>query len=326
VNRTAAFTSYWTLAVERQEVLSRRLEGLPREQWTTNPVLRKYRFTNAYRVLDRVSQYLLTRVLYVDVGGELIPIEPTPSETFFRVILFKLFNKPSTWELALERFADWNFCAKRPESWVRALSDTLEALRTWKPIYNNAYMMPPIGPGSVKHEGHLRALVAMMEARIPDRLAQCRSLRDAFYLLRSQSGMSDFLAMQYLTDLNYSAAFDWREDFVVPGPGARSGIRKVFGVVLDEQAVIRDMHENQEWYLRELGLLDRWFEVWLDGWPLQLIDCQNLFCETDKLCRVVHPDLQGIGDRTRIKQAYQVVEPLAPPRFPPKWKAKGARL
>ena len=37
------------------------------------------------------------------------------------------------------------------------------------------------------------------------------------------------------------------------------------------------------------------------GRNLQLIDCQNIFCEVDKYSRVAHPELTGYSHRTRIK-------------------------
>ena len=40
------------------------------------------------------------------------------------------------------------------------------------------------------------------------------------------------------------------------------------------------------------------------GRRLQLIDCQNLFCEVDKYARVRHPEVVGVSGRTRIKQKY----------------------
>jgi hypothetical protein len=50
-----------------------------------------------------------------------------------------------------------------------------------------------------------------------------------------------------------------------------------------------------------------------------LIDCQNLFCETDKYARVAYPHLEGISGRTRIKQAFRASGRLLAPVFPPKW-------
>ena len=51
-----------------------------------------------------------------------------------------------------------------------------------------------------------------------------------------------------------------------------------------------------------------------------MIDCQNLFCETDKYARVAHPDIRGLNDRIRIKQQYinrglKKIDYF----YPPKW-------
>jgi hypothetical protein len=62
----------------------------------------------------------------------------------------------------------------------------------------------------------------------------------------------------------------------------------------------------------------------LFGRPLKLIDCQNLFCETDKYARVMHPERRGIGNRTRIKQQFTPHGHLRRPFFPPKWRLNPA--
>jgi len=50
-----------------------------------------YRFTNVYRASDRVSQYLIRRVIYEGDQSE--------EEVFFRTLLFKIFNRIETWEI-----------------------------------------------------------------------------------------------------------------------------------------------------------------------------------------------------------------------------------
>jgi hypothetical protein len=49
------YESYWRFAAERQAVFFRRARGETRP-WTDNPVLAIFKFTNAYRASDRVSQ------------------------------------------------------------------------------------------------------------------------------------------------------------------------------------------------------------------------------------------------------------------------------
>ena len=77
----------------------------------------------------------------------------------------------------------------------------------------------------------------------------------------------------------------------MPGPGARDGIHKCFDDLggLSETDIIRLVTDRQEYEFEQLGLEFR--SLW--GRPLQLIDCQNLFCEVSKYARVVHPDVEG---------------------------------
>ena len=60
---TLLITVFWRFAAERQRVFWRRVQGLP-PPWMHDPVLTAYKFTNAYRASDRVSQHLIRSVIY----------------------------------------------------------------------------------------------------------------------------------------------------------------------------------------------------------------------------------------------------------------------
>ena len=306
------YDSYWRFAAERQAVFFRRVrgEGPP---WTDDPVLAIYKFTNAYRASDRVSQYLIRNVIYRD------DLPRSPREVFFRILLFKLFNKIETWEL-LERevgpitFEDYDFAAYD--------SVFARALKTGGRIYSAAYIMPPgtraFGQ-SAKHQNHLLLLERMMADQLADRLAQTRTMQDGFEKLREYPTVGDFLAYQFITDINYSELTDFSEmDFVVPGPGARDGLRKCFVDTggLNEPELIRVMADLQE---QEFQRLDLDFQA-LWGRRLQLIDCQNLFCEVDKYARVAHPEIVGRTGRIRIKQKFVSNSEPIELFYPPKWE------
>ena len=306
------YESYWRFAAERQAVFFRRVRR-ERRPWTDNPVLATYKFTNAYRASDRVTQYLIRHVIYRD------NLPKSPSEVFFRILLFKLFNKIETWEL-LERdvgpitFEDYRFAA-----YDAVLA---RAKQTGRRIYSAAYIMPPGSRAfgrSAKHQNHLLLLERMMADRLAERLAQARSMQEGFEKLRAYPTIGDFLAYQFITDINYSELIDFSEmDFVVPGPGARDGLRKCFVDPggLNEPELIRLMAGLQE---QEFERLDLDFQsLW--GRRLQLIDCQNLFCEVDKYARVAHPHIGGKTGRVRIKQKFvPTTEPIGF-FYPPKWK------
>jgi len=304
---TAVFDTFWRFAFERQEVFFKRLAGLP-PPWTNDPVLCGYRFTNVYRASDRVSQYLIRRVIY---DGE-----QSDEEVFFRILLFKLFNRVQTWEVLQTAVGPISWRAFHLEQYNAALEETL---RRGERIYSAAYIMPcpPFGARR-KHTNHLILLARMMEDRVPLRLASARSLRDVYTLLRSYPSIGDFLAFQFAIDLNYSGLIDFPEmEFVVPGPGARSGVRKAFSDTagLSEEEVIRAVAEAASREFERRGLAFR--SLW--GRPIQLIDCQNLFCEVDKYARVVHPEIAGNG-RTRIKRRFTASAIASPQWYPPKWR------
>lgn len=283
-----------------------RLDGEP-GPWTTDPILRDHRFTNCFRAADRVSQYLIGSVIYQ--GNQDF------EEVVFRTLLFKLFNKIATWELlAADATPLWS--GFDLEDVDRVLG---RAFASGQRIYSAAYVMPPPRLSAArKHTNHLLLLQHMMQDGVVDRLAQATSMRAAFEVLRSYPAIGDFLGFQLLIDLNYSTglAFDEME-FVVAGPGARDGIRKCFGPAAAgiESEVIRYMAQTQREHFDRLGL----DFGGLRGRPLQLIDCQNLFCEVDKYARVAHPEVRGISGRSRIKQRFTPVQQKLTAWFPPKW-------
>lgn len=298
--------SYWTLAAERQRVYHARLQGEP-GPWTEDPVVTQYRFTNAYRAADRVSQDLI-RVIYSGPQD--------PRDVLFRILLFRFFNKPETWAALEEARGEISADDFDVEEYSRILDDRLAR---GERVYSAAYIVPPPPFGERrKHRNHLRLIWHMMTSGLVRDLATASSLKTVFSLLIAFPSLGPFLAFQLTIDLNYSTLIDFDEnDFVVAGPGALSGLAKCFPDArgADPADLIRMMVERQEEQLNY---------YWIDfkdlfGRPLKLIDCQNLFCETDKYARVAHPDRHGIGNRTRIKQQFAPHGRLAAPFFPPKW-------
>lgn len=309
---TPVFDAYWEFAAERQRIFFRRLGGVP-GALTTDPVLKLFKFTNAYRASDRVSQYLLRNVIYrYDLPSD-------ARNVFFRTILFKLFNKIETWQQLEEAIGKITW-----EEFDFARYDKLLTSRmaAGEAIYSAAYIMPSGGSvfgHKMKHRNHLRMIEHLLAERYPERLSDCTTMVDAFALLRTVPFMGPFLAYQYVTDFNYSDLTDFGEDeFVMAGPGALDGISKCFvGVdTVKSSDLIRYMFDHQEEHFERLGI--DFPNLW--GRRLQLIDCQNLFCEISKYARVAFPDYTGVAGRTRIKQKYEPTGPLPEPFYPPKWR------
>lgn len=302
------FDTYWRFTAERQEIFLRRLSGSP-PPWSEDPILRHHKFTNVYRASDRVSQYLIRNVIYKG--------DQRPREVFFRTVLFKLFNKIDTWKLLVDSFG-WPVSSEyKTALYDRALT---EALTRGESIYSAAYIMPSALAfgGHHKHVNHLLLLDKMLRDGLPEKIAGATDLKSVFQLFRSYYSIGDFLAFQLTVDLNYSTVLNFSEmDFVVPGPGAMDGIRKCFVSLGDYNPtdVIRLVADAQDEQFNSRGIVFR--SLW--GRPLQLVDCQNVFCEVDKYARIAHPEFIGRTARRKIKQRYRQSAVAIEVWYPPKW-------
>lgn len=307
---TVVFDTYWEFASRRQDTYFHRIKNHSISPQHKDPIISKYKFTNVYRASDRVSQYLIRNVIYA--GSQDI------EEIFFRTILFKLFNKIETWKLFENTFGHVTWSSFDLDQYDNILE---RAISSGVKIYSPAYIMPSIKSVFAKqrkHSNHLMLLKMMMKNKVPQKIQQCKTMKDAYELLISYPGLGPFLAYQYVIDLNYSTITEFSEnDFVVPGPGAISGISKCFsdlsGWTLTD--IIRYVTDSQEREFERMGLSFK--NLW--GRKLHLIDCQNVFCEVDKYARVYHPEFSAAGGRTRIKQVYKPTMQKISYWFPPKW-------
>ena len=307
-----AYKSYWHFAGQRQQAFFARAKGLP-APWCTDKIINQFKFTNAYRASDRVSQYLIEAVIYPQYQNQNQSQSQNQGQksdddyanTFLRILLFKLFNKIETWQRLCDHFGKVSIDTFNVNQYDQVLE---QAMAQGERIYSAAYIMPSGNQkkyGKIrKHRFHLQLVEHLLSTDFHCQLRDCQSMKSAYQLLLSIDSIGKFLAYQLVTDFNYSDYFDYSEqEFVVAGPGALDGIRKCFTSLGDytPEDTIKWMCESQEQQFQRFNID---FQS-LFGRPLQYIDCQNLFCETDKYCRVAHPDIQGISGRTRIKQVFK---------------------
>ena len=306
--RQEIYDLYWYFAFERQNIFWKKINNEP-APWTDDPILREYKFCNAYRVEDRVSQYLLKNVIY---NGK----QYNYDDMIFRIVLFKLFNKESTWELLLKHYDDITLKTFNKDEYSKIFN---EAISNGEAIYNDAYIScanKAFGYDK-KHDNHLALIYKMFfEDFIQDKLIKCKTMKEAFLLLRSYPLIGNFMAYQLITDINYSEVVDFSEsEFTVAGPGSLRGIEKCFidkGGMSPED-IIRYMYDHQDEEFTRLGLEFKR----LGNRPLQLIDCQNIFCELDKYCREKVPSLTS--NRVKIKKHYKKKDGKIEYCYPPKW-------
>lgn len=303
--RSEVYDTYWKTAAERQEVFFKKLSG-QNPPYSSDPIFRNYKFCNVFRASDRVSQFLIKNVIYSKEFSEI--------DTLFRVFFFRLLNKIETWQtleseigpVSLKNFS------------FSLYSKTLEKIKKENPIYGNAFILcanKAFGYGK-KHENHLALLEYVFKDKIAKEILRSDSLEKLFNNLKSLPLIGNFMAYQIAIDFNYSEIFNFSEnDFAIAGPGAERGIKKCFIDTEGKKSdyVISFMVENQEKEFERLGLNFR--NLW--GRPMQAIDCQGWFCETDKYSRVKFPELKS--NRVKIKAVYKQKKDKIKYFYPPKW-------
>lgn len=309
LKKTKVYDTYWKFANERQNIFIRKFEG-EENNLTEDKILQEYKFTNAYRASDRVSQYLIRNIIYQNGYSE--------EDIIFRILLFKTFNNIDTWKKLENILGKIVYNEYDIERYGKLLNDYY---MKGEKLYSGAYIMAS-GKTAFGQErkfmNHLMLIDYMMKNHITKKIMHCRNLEELYNTLLAYPTIGTFLAYQYAVDINYSELVNFDEmEFVVAGPGAKAGIRKSFSNSdeYSQEYIIRYMCEHQEEEFQRLGLK---FST-LGGRKLQLIDCQNIFCETDKYSRVKHPDIIDRDGRTRIKQKYRINKEKINYFYPPKW-------
>ncbi|KAJ7468640.1 hypothetical protein FB451DRAFT_1039239 [Mycena latifolia] len=324
---TVVFDTLWRWLVERKKIDDSRRAGMP-APWTEDPILREHKFCNAYRVLDRTSQFVITDV--IEQGSQ------DRTELLFRILLFNCFNRIETWILLKEAFGGTLTYASFD---LAAYNNVLCAAP--HALFTGAYIK--IGKKLDYHDNHMRYLqqLQILMRDLPSLLDGARYAADVFEQIAAYPGMGDFMAYQLMLSLSYSKLLNFAaNDFVAPGPGAISGLTKMFGASLHrakesvpdiESEILRWMAATQRAHFARLGLSFPFLRG-ADGveHALDVADFEHAVCEVDKYARRAHPGVRGPpGARTSISGVFheEVAGPLpAVPALPCAWADPARRV
>ena len=308
--RRGVYELYWQFASRRQAAFERRLAG-KNAPWSDDPILQEFKFCNVYRAADRVSQYMIREVCYADEVG-------SAADRAFQIVAFRTFSKISTWNRLMALLDGPPLIRNLADGSFVAALDRIK--REDGGLYTGAFILcanKAFGHDE-KHHNHAALFEKMfVQDAVADRLIGANSFEGLVRTLEGYPLMGPFMAYQTAVDLNYSELTDFSEnDYTQAGPGAVRGLAKVFESLGDytPSEAIQWMVDQQE---VEFERLDLPFSG-LFGRPLHAIDCQGLFCETDKYCREAAPELAS--NRSRIKARYRPSTTSLELFFPPKWR------
>ncbi len=246
--------------------------------------LNKERFTNPYRMLDRVSQHMIHNIVDRDIPCV---------EKLFRIYLFRVFNQPSTYDRIVDQFNITDSTRLSNKSTitdnVTDIVNFIVKLRAYKAVFRRAYRRA----GSPYNDYLWLLKEFHSSSKLMHELLSCTGMYDLFKFCRGLNGFGKFLAYQLAIDFWYTGHFGIDMDFVVPGPGAIRGLENVYGEKTRPEvvAIMHILTDNQyEWLTKKESntKTPQWVPFQQDKqvYRLQLNDVQNLFCEFSKFYNI----------------------------------------
>ena len=262
---------------ERQAVWHRRfIEKLPPSEWTRDPVLRRYKFTNVYRELDRGTIYFYCNMLYKYTRNDF-------KEVLWQSFVYRLVNRVSTFQ---------RIVIPHHDNWTKLVQNNLkrEISEVPDPFFTSAHQNFP--PRYVGQDLRMR-VVEMMDSFHPtlDRLRDDAGILtgNKFHkLLTTCDGLGAFRSTEVMKDLMMMCLLPYGpDDWTYPGPGALAGLSLLVRdgtrpSKTEAKELIQELTEDQltKW------LPEKWDDVRLKEYPLlSLCNVEHALCEYFKYRR-----------------------------------------
>lgn len=270
---------------EREGIRLAKLAGMPREEWTTDPILARYKFTNVKRSHDWTTKTLLEKFYAEHVRG----VE-RPTELLVNCTIARFFGLAET-------VLEIGWCDGGIEHTVGRIQEVVRArYGRGDAVFTGAYIVPNCGDTRPKHE------IVIDVVRDVDGLGfgawfhDQVTFKDFIGFLKQVKGFGSFMGKEVILD--FIAASGWRpsdwDTWTPIGPGACRGASRVKNDTSDppgslfpelkEKAALEVVRSLYQSYLT--NCIDGSFTLWPKDWvALDLCDIQFQLCEFDKYMR-----------------------------------------
>lgn len=258
-----ALFRYWI--VERHAIWERRLLGCPKP-WTLDAILQSYRFCNAYRELDTVTEWI--------TDNWRSPHAHDP-DLWFAMCVARLINWPDTLQ-ALGYPVPWN---------AARFVAVLHARKATGKAFGGAYIVSTNGHKMDKAEYLAQhVLTPLWSSRAALRPHAGDTLGAFHTRLQEFNGMGSFMAAQVVADVKYVMPLRNASDWFIwaaSGPGSRRGLNRLLG--RETGAPWREADWRAELFKLHTRILT---DLPKHMPSLHAQDLQNCLCEFDKYMRV----------------------------------------
>lgn len=284
---------------ERHMVYLRRQIGKA-APWTRDWVLNSYRFTNVYREIDRVSEWVTRNII--------IPFENTPWLPV-ALVTARQINRMET----LEKLMDTPYAFPVNKNWsAEAMYQVFKEIKeSGQPVCGSAYVITPGSPlhPLFKHKDKAMMIAhAFIQGAFNSRAELQKAARGPkatmagmVAALREVDGIGPFIAYQVAVDLSYSDK--WLKNaldintFNAAGPGTRRG--STYGIQGGYDFIEVGMKTKRTEITAFLQKLveygsGKYPELWPVNTddprygfaPLSMSNCSNSACEMSKYAKV----------------------------------------
>jgi len=265
------YSSLWHWVRERETIRLRKERGEP-FPWTTDPILRDYRFCCVRREDDRVTVWVRQHVRERFAGHPYLWLMLCITrQVNWPDTLAELITVPGAWPTG-ESFSP------------AAMADALNARKArGEKVYTGAYMIPAPQTRGADKQGHIAGTVIgdLWRRRAEFSDWSSATLEGTHARITRSSGWGDFLAYQTVVDMRFTSLLSGAVDvatWAAAGPGTIRGLNRMHDRPVD--ASLPQPQARQEMRLI-YDLVERETDVRMD-----FSDVPNILCETDKYLRV----------------------------------------
>jgi hypothetical protein len=267
---TVDYSPLWHWVREREALRLRKERGDPLP-WTTDVILRDYRFCCVRREDDRGTIWIRENIRR--------PFADHP-QLWLMLCVARQINWPDTLLELIEAGA-W---PSKPHFAPSHITRVLNARRKrGEKVYTGAYMISaPATKGADKQAYVAETVIGDLWRRGWEFSYPFRSLRHTHELITASKGWGNFMAYQAVVDMRFTPLLSGAPDvftWAAAGPGSLRGLNRLHGRPVDGQL-------SQEQALEEMRSIYELAER-TTGVAMDFSDVANILCETDKYLRVL---------------------------------------
>lgn len=232
---------FWKFIYERLNIYNRRVILAKPAPWTSDEVLKKYRFTNISRDMDKLTIYERDHIM-TKLDEKVTDIELRKKSVMFNIMLFRTFVKIESYEpFGFIDFSDTNWRTQWNKGKKVLLSRRERGIQNFTGSYmvNNLHACNP--DESTRANKTLNALCLLeyvidnLDEVYKKSMISSYNMKDQLEYLTTLNGVGGFTAYEYAC--SFAMAHRYFKNVLVPwtqdsytniGPGSKRGIEWIF--------------------------------------------------------------------------------------------------